>query len=104
MHGNGGATAPDMISNANNASRRSTGIKTINRRKAGTEATKQHHVVTPALVDFTVEIERYTERIEQIYRHYTSNDLNTLGMNGFLRFLKDLNLLKPPKNKSYRMN
>ena len=34
------------------------------------------------------------DRIAQVYRHYTVNDQNTLGMNGFLRFLKDLDLMK----------
>ena len=34
------------------------------------------------------------ERIQEVYRHYTVNDQNTLGMGGFLKFLKDLNLLK----------
>ena len=46
------------------------------------------------MIDFTVEIETYMERIGQVYHHYTVNDHNTLGMNGFLRLLKDLNLLK----------
>ena len=40
------------------------------------------------------------ERIEQVYRHYTVNDQHTLGLTGFLKFLKDLNLIKgPPKKK-----
>ena len=47
-------------------------------------------------VTFTSTRKAYMERIQQVYRHYTVNDQNTLGMNGFLKFLKDLNLLKNP--------
>ena len=45
-------------------------------------------------IDYTKESAAYTKRIKQVYRHYTVNDCHTLGLNGFLKFLRDLNLLK----------
>ena len=48
-------------------------------------------------IDYRLESSAYMERIEQVYRHYTVNDQHTLGLTGFLKLLKDLNLLKKPE-------
>ena len=52
-----------------------------------------------ATVNQGSEKKTYMERMQQVYRHYTVNDLNTLGMGGYLKMLKDLNLLKQHPSK-----
>lgn len=44
--------------------------------------------------NYTKESQQYIKQIKQVFRQYTTNDLHTLGLNGFLKFLKDVNLLK----------
>ena len=55
----------------------------------------RHNVET----NYTKESHQYISRIKQVYRQYTTNDMHTLGLNGFLKFLRDHNLLKKVKTK-----
>ena len=52
-------------------------------------------------VDFTAKIDPYLDQIEQIFRQYTMNDQHTMGLGGFLKFLKDLNLIKPAAQQAF---
>ena len=75
-------------------SHRSQSNKTSIKRSGSHTSSSKKLAEKGLAVDFTQSSNAYMERIEQVYRHYTVNDQHTLGLNGFLKFLKDLNLLK----------